>query len=399
MDASISTHSNTTQFPTWEYPHEELLLTMNGERFTESVVRVGVIGLGFAGETHLKSYRQLPNVQVVALAGLEEDKLAYLGTTYDVPHLYRHYDELLARDDIDAISIGVPNYLHAPIAIAALESGKHVLSEKPLARNGKEAEQIVRAAIQANRVLKVVFNQRSRTDLRVLKRYLEEGNLGGIYYAKASWMRRRGIPGIGSWFINKEMAGGGPLIDVGVHILDMALYLLNEPRVLSVSASTYAELGIHADITNKALANKKYYVGSKYEVEDLATAFLRLSGGTTLLLEASWAVHSSAEDDFGVSLYGSEGGAEIKIKNYNWQDTLRIFTDVAGVPAEIRPNLTRGEGHLPVVREFIDAITSGDWSAHTGSDGLYRARILDACYASALQAREVPIADDGSIAA
>jgi len=336
------------------------------------------IGRPFYAEPDLAARMHLENIATVVAAALQP-----------VPGGW---------DDIDAISIGVPNYLHAPIAIAALESGKHILCEKPLARNGKEAEQIVRAAIQANRVLKVVFNQRSRTDLQVLKRYVEAGNLGRIYYAKASWMRRRGIPGIGSWFINKEMAGGGPLIDVGVHILDMALYLLNEPRVLTVSASTHAELGIRTDITNKALTSKKYYVGSKYEVEDLATAFLRLSGGTTLLLEASWAVHSSAEDDFGVSLYGSEGGGEIKIKNYNWQDTLRIFTDVAGVPAEIRPNLTRGEGHLAVVREFIDTITSGDWSAHTGSDGLYRARILDACYASALQGREVPLADDGTIA-
>jgi len=117
---------------------------MNGKQLTDSVVRVGVIGLGYAGETHLKAYRQLPNVRVIALAGLEEDKLVHLGTTYEVPHLYRHYEELLARDDLDAISICVPNYLHAPIALAAFEGGKHVLCEKPLARTGAEAEQITR---------------------------------------------------------------------------------------------------------------------------------------------------------------------------------------------------------------------------------------------------------------
>jgi predicted dehydrogenase len=176
------------------------------------VVRVGVIGLGFAGETHLKSYQQLPDVQIVALAGLEEDKLALLGATYGVPNLYRHYDELIDRDDIGAISIGVPNYLHAPLAIAALERGKHVLCEKPLARTGEEAEQIRRAAIKANRILKTVFNQRARSDVQALKRYIKEHGLGHIYYAKASWMRRSGIPGWGSWFMNKEMAGGGPLI-------------------------------------------------------------------------------------------------------------------------------------------------------------------------------------------
>src|SRR5947209_4462379 len=192
------------------------------------------------------------------------------------------------------------------------------------------------------------------------------------------------------------MAGGGPLLDVGIHVLDLALHLLGEPKVLTVSASTHAELGGRDDAVNKVKPGK-YYVGSKYEVEDLATAFLRLSDNTTLLLEASWATHSSAEDDFGVTFYGTEGGAEIKVKNYNWQDTLRIFTDTVGVPVEIRPQLTRGEGHLAAVREFIAAITSGNWSAHIDSDGLYRARIIDACYASALRGCEVPIADDGTI--
>jgi predicted dehydrogenase len=372
---------------------------MDSTQLASSIVRVGVIGLGFAGETHLKAYQQLPNVQVGALAGLEEDRLAYLGSTYNVPHLYRHYDELLARNDIDAISIGVPNYLHAPIAIAAFEGGKHVLCEKPLARTAEEAEQITRAAMKAQRVLMVVFNQRSRSDVQVLKRAVEDGRLGHIYYAKASWMRRRGIPGMGSWFINKEMAGGGPLLDVGIHVLDMALYLMNEPRVVTVSASTHANLGLRADASySSPSGRKKYQIGSAYEVEDLATAFLRLADGTTLLLEASWAVHSSAEDDFGVILYGTEGGAEIKVKNYNWQDTLTIFTDLFGVPAEIRPQLPQGEGHKMVVRQFIEAIASGNWAAHTGSEALYRARILDACYASALQGREVPLAQDGTIA-
>ncbi|MEJ7820534.1 MAG: Gfo/Idh/MocA family oxidoreductase, partial [Rubrobacteraceae bacterium] len=128
-----------------------------------------------------------------------------------------------------------------------------------------------------------------------------------------------------------------------------------------------------------------------YEVEDLATAFIRLADGATLLLEASWAVHGSAGDDFGLTLYGTEGGAEIQVKNYNWDDTLRIFTDVAGVPAEVVPQLTRGEGHLAVVRDFVDTVRSGDWSKEFGEQGLVRARVIDACYASALEGREVPL--------
>lgn len=354
-------------------------------------LRVGVVGLGFAGETHLKSYLQIPNVQAVALAGLEEDKLAWLGETYNVPHLYRHYEDLLARDDLDVVSVCVPNYLHAPIAIAALEAGRHVLCEKPLARTAAEAEAIVQAAKRANRVLHVAFNHRQRGDVQTLKRYIDAGNLGRIYHAKATWMRRRGIPGLGSWFTNKEMAGGGPLIDLGVHVLDLALFLLGEPEVTTVSAETYAELGPRG--RGGWLGSDKLVVGSEYEVEDMATAFLRVANGATLLLEASWATHSSAGDDFGVTLYGTEGGAEIKVKNYNWQDTLRIFTDVADMPAEVHPQLTKGEGHLAVVRDFVAAIRSGNWAQHIGTEGLHRARIIEACYTSALQHREVVLAD------
>ena len=354
-----------------------------------SSLRVGVIGLGYGGEKALQAYSQIPNVEIVALAGLEEDKLQHLSTTYSVPNLYHYHHELLSRDDLDAVSVCVPNYLHAPIAIEALERGMHVLCEKPLARTPEEAETMVQAAKKANRVLQVVFNHRVRGDVQVLKRYIDEGKLGNIYYAKAYWMRRRGIPGAGTWFVSKEMAGGGPLIDLGVHVLDMALYLLGEPEILTVSASTYAELGKHGKGVDPGA--RKSGTGNIFEVEDLATAFLRLSNGGTFLLESSWATHSSAGDDFGITLYGTDGGADIKVKNYGWQDTLNIYTDVASMPAEVHPQVFRGEGHLTVVRNFVNSILEGNWSLHDGSEGLRRVRVIDACYASALQGREVSL--------
>ncbi len=355
-------------------------------------LRVGVVGLGWAGETHVQSYLQVPNVEVVALAGLEADRLASLGATYKVPHMYEDYRELVVRDDLDAISVCAPNYLHAPIAIAALKSGKHVLCEKPLARTGAEAEEIVQAAVEAQRVLQVAFNHRHRGDIQVLKHYIETGGLGRLYHIKASWMRRSGIPTVGSWFTSKQMAGGGPLIDLGVHVLDLALYLLDEPQVAGVSAAAYAELGPRGRGARRT-GSTKMVVGSVFEVEDLATAFMRLADGGTLLLEASWAVYGSAGNDFGVTLFGTEGGAEIKVKNYNWEDTLRIYTDVAGVPADVHPRLAPPEGHLAVVRNFVEAIRSGDWSAHVGREGLHRTRIIDACYTSAVEGREVVLDD------
>ena len=352
-------------------------------------LRVGVVGLGYAGEQHLKNFVRMPNVEAVALAGLEEDRLRELGGLYGVPNLYRSWEDLVARDDLDVVSIGAPNHLHAPIAIAALRGGRHVLCEKPLARTGAEAEGIVRAAREADRAVHIAFTQRERGDVQALKRHVEEGNLGRIYHAKATWMRRNGIPGMGGWFTSKEMAGGGPLIDLGVHMVDMALFLMGDPEVESVSCATYAELGPRGRGGWKGIG---VMTGDDaYEVEDLATAFIRLSGGATLNLETGWAVYREPSDDFGVTLYGTDGGAEMKVKNYGTSDTVRIFTDVAGVPAVVIPEIEPREGHHAVVRRFVEAIRGGDWTGQHGEDGLDRARIIDACYASALQNREVSL--------
>jgi predicted dehydrogenase len=331
----------------------------------------------------------MPGVEAVALAGLEEERLRELGGLYGVSNLYRSWEDLVARDDLDVVSIGAPNHLHAPIAIAALKGGRHVLCEKPLARTGTEAEGIVRAAREAGRAVHIAFTQRERGDVQALKRHVEEGNLGRIYHAKATWMRRNGIPGMGGWFTSKEMAGGGPLIDLGVHMVDMALFLMGDPGVESVSCATYAELGPQGrgGWTGKGLMTGD----NPYEVEDLATAFIRLSGGATLNLETGWAAYRESSDDFGVTLYGTDGGAEMKVKNYGTRDTVRIYTDVAGVPAVVMPEIEPREGHFAVVRRFVETIRGGNWEGQHGEDGLDRARIIDACYASALQNREVSL--------
>ncbi|MEX2534728.1 MAG: Gfo/Idh/MocA family oxidoreductase [Trueperaceae bacterium] len=353
--------------------------------------RVGVVGLGWAGEQHLAGYRKLPNVEIRALAGLENDRLEELGREHGIQHLHRDYQDLVARDDIDAVSVCTPNHLHAPITIAAIEHGKHVLCEKPLARGHDEAEAMVRAAVRADRVLHVAFNHRQRGDVQVLRRFLDQDQLGRIYHVKATWMRRSGIPGLGSWFTSRQMAGGGPLIDLGVHILDLALFLLGEPEVRSVSAATYAELGPHG---RGFSGSKKMTVGSAYEVEDLAIAFLRLGDGSTLNLEASWAVYGGYNDDFGITLYGTEGGAEIRVRDYRWQDTLRIYTDTAGVPAVLSPEVPKGEGHLAVVRDFVAAACAETVDHAPAVAGLRRVRIIDACYRSAVEGRELEVSHD-----
>ncbi|MET9268662.1 Gfo/Idh/MocA family oxidoreductase [Kribbella sp. NPDC003557] len=353
-------------------------------------LRVGVVGLGFAGRTALEAFSELPDVEVIALAGLEKDILTSLGEKHGVPHLYEKWEDLLETPGLEAVSIGTPTQLHAPIALKALQKGLHVLSEKPLARTVAEGTAMVEASKQAGRVLKVVFNHRERGDVAALKHQIDEGQLGRIYYAKAHWMRRNGIPGMGGWFTNRELSGGGPLIDLGVHILDMALHLMGEPQVTTVSANTFAELGPRGKGSRDPNANT---LGSAFEVEDLATAYLRLQGGGALQLETSWATYRAPGDNFGIELFGTDGGAKIEVQNYTNDDTLRIFTDVGGVPAEVKPATGAGLGHRAVVAEFVRIVKSGEWEGQNGSEALLRTEIIDACYASAKAGREVVLHD------
>jgi predicted dehydrogenase len=368
---------------------------MSADSVSDTPLRVGIIGLGFAGRASLETFAENSQADVVALADADRTRLAASGAAHHITNLYEDYRDLLSQEDVEAVVVATPNYLHAPVAIAALRADKHVLCEKPLARTGPEAEQIVQTAIETGRVLQVIFNHRARADVQTLKSYVDAGGLGRIYYAKAFWMRRAGIPGLGSWFTSKEMAGGGPLIDIGVHMLDMALYLLGEPDVATVSAAAYSELGPRG---RGGGSTYKMYVDSPYEVEDLATAFVRFVDGTTLTLETSWATYRRPSDEFGVALFGTEGGAEITVADYVLDSTLHIYSDIVGLPTEQTPQLPRGDGYgrPRVVREFVEAVRSGDWSAHVGRDGLHRARIIDACYLSAREGREVPFPPPGA---
>lgn len=352
-------------------------------------LRVGVIGAGI-GALHLKGYAQNPDVEIVAIAGLDDERVRRAAAEYRVPRTYRQYEELLADASIEAVSVCLPNALHAPVAIAALEAGKHVLVEKPLARTTDEGRAMIAAAEASGRVMLIAFNRRFRQDVLWLKRHIAAGGLGQVYYAKAFWMRRAGIPRLGSWFVSKEQAGGGPLVDLGVHVLDMALYMLGEPAVRAVSASTYAAFGPRG---LKGWESRVAYgdVGLAYEVEDLATALLRLEGGATLHLEASWATHSSAQDDFGVTLYGTEGGAELFVRNYATENTLRLFSDLDGVPTDAAVAVRSSEERSGIIDRFVDAVLGRGPAEPSAIEGLRRTAVLEACYASAAAGRELAI--------
>lgn len=356
------------------------------------ILRVGVIGCG-AGEFHLKGYSDNPRVKILALAGLDGPRCQQLVSTYGIPHLYGDYSELLANPDIDAVSIAVPNHLHRPIAVAALRAGKHVLVEKPLSRTVEEGEEIVRVAREVGKVLSVSFQRRSRHDVQLVRHQIETGAMGQIYHAKAFWMRRSGIPGLGTWFTNKEQSGGGPLIDLGVHVLDLAFWLLGQPRPISVSAATYAELGPRGR-GQWSGARFSQIEGVPYEVEDFATAFLRFEGGITLTLDVSWAAFTDHTDEFGISLLGTEGGASIHSKDYSQEGTLRLIGEIDGTPAVTIPRLIPNHGHTQTIQNFVEAILDGAPIDSTGESALELVRLIRLIYRSAELGRELRIPED-----
>lgn len=355
------------------------------ERGMNQRLRAGVIGCGI-GRTHIQGYIA-NDVQVVALAGLDTARCATVAAEFSIPHVYRNYADLLARDDLDVVSVSVPNYLHAEVAIAAIERGLHVCVEKPLAHTVADAQRIADAARTCDQLVMVMFNWRFRDDAQALRRHIVTGALGPIYYAKAGWLRRSGIPGIGGWFTQKTMSGGGPLIDLGVHMLDLGLWLMDYPRAIAVSGATYAQFGPRGrggwDVPHFAVGP------GGFEVEDLATAFIRLENGATLLLEASWAGYSHYKDDFYVHLFGSEGGAEINVKERIEVDTLSLYSDVAGRPAEIRPLVKAGHAHTLGIREFVTAVREGRPSVAPPDQGVALMRIIEAIYHSAAEGCEV----------
>lgn len=362
----------------------------HGNSIESQPLRVGVVGLGWAGQQHMERYAARPDVQLVGIAGLEEEQRAELAQRYEVPVAVADWQELIARGELDAVSIATPTFLHAPVAIAALEAGAHVLTEKPMARTSAEAEAMVAAARAAGRVLQVAFNYRYRGDISALMEQVEQGVLGRVYHARAWWLRRAGIPTLGSWFTNREMAGGGPLIDLGVHVLDATLQLMGNPEVAAVSASTHSELGQRG---LGGASTQKHSVGSAYEVEDLAVVLLRMTNGSSLALESSWATHRPQGDELAITLYGTEAGADLKIVDYAPQTTVRIYQSAPDGTEDLELPGRPSTGHTGVVDSFLDAVADPPaWPEHDGSAAATLTRVIEACYLSAEQDREVQLA-------
>jgi predicted dehydrogenase len=348
----------------------------------DNKIKVGVVGVGI-GRVHLDGYKKLgDSVEIFGVCDLNEARATAVGTEFGAAHVFTDYAQMFAAAELDAVSVCTPNALHAEVALAAIRAGKHVLCEKPMADTLAHAQEIVEATRGSDRVFMMGMNNRFRGDTQVLKSLIGDGQLGDIYYAKCGWTRRNGIPGLGGWFTTKALSGGGPLIDIGVHVLDLTTYLMGNPIPVSASGSTYAKFGPrgrgaggygYAPDPEKAI---------QYDVEDLATGLVKFDNGATLFLEASWASYI-ARDHFYSSLHGTEGGADL--------EPLRVYKDMAGAPVDIAPHAPQIGGHEAEVKHFVECIREGKTPLATAEQGLHILQILDAIYRSAESGREVVI--------
>src|SRR5690606_27300142 len=272
-------------------------------------LRIGVIGAGSIAQIHLESYRANPQVELVAVADINADRARTVADSFGAPDAYGDPHEMLADPGIDAVSVCTWNDSHALWAIAAIRAGKHVLVEKPIARTLAEALEIQRVAEEHDVVVQVGFVRRHAPNCQVLKSFIDAGDLGEIYYAKASCLRRAGNPG--GWFADKEVSGGGPLLDIGIHVLDLCWYLMGSPKVVAVSGNTYDKLGSRGNITTMPRYKAADYDPDRNSVEDLANAVIRFENGASLLLDCSYSLHAT-KDSIDVSIYGDKGGAELE---------------------------------------------------------------------------------------
>jgi predicted dehydrogenase len=359
---------------------------------TTAPLRVGVCGSGIT-VFHIAGYQKIPGVEVVAIAGPDVERCRAVAAQYGILQVFADYRDMLALG-LDAVSIGVPNTFHAQMAIDTLAAGCHVLCEKPLAINATQAERIVAAARHSDKILMVAFNRRYIPNAIVLKQLIDEGVLGPIYYAKAGWTRRSGIPGLGGWFTTRALAGGGPLIDLGVHMLDLALYMMGYPQPVTVSGATYAEFGPRGKGAMAYGTRPADPARAIFDVEDFATGFIRFENGATLVLEASWAGYQPLGDDIYLQLYGRAGGARLAMPNVREEHALHVTTEMGGTLVDVVPAVPQEKGINEYDREiaaFVQSIRTGVPPPATAEQGLTVMRIIDALYRSAATGQEVRV--------
>lgn len=348
------------------------------------MLKIGVIGVGSISAVHINPYLANEKVELLGLCDVHQERLAEAGKKYGVANLYSNHEALLANEEIDAVSICTWNNSHAEIAIAALEAGKHVLVEKPLSMTVEEALAVEEAVKRTGKILQVGFVRRHGDNSKILKQFIDQDELGDIYYAKASCLRRLGNPG--GWFSDISKSGGGPLIDLGVHMIDISWYMMGKPRPVSVSGNTYSKLGNRSNIENLSFYQAADYDPSLNDVEDLANALIRFENGASLFVDVSFSLQAK-EDELFVKLFGDKGGAEI-------EPELALVTEKNHTILNITPQVDNlsfdFEGAFAnEINHFVDCCIEGKETIAPVADGVQVMKMLNAVYESAKTGKEV----------
>lgn len=347
-------------------------------------LKVAVIGVGGIAHTHMPGWAASTDAEVVAGADINPKALEAWGARYGVSRTTTDFAEILRDPSIDIVDICTPNMHHAPLAIAALEAGKHVICEKPLAPTPAEVRTMIAARDKSGKKLMTAQHFRFAGVSQAMKKEIAAGALGDVYHAR-SWMLRRNafIPTAG--FVKKELSGGGPCIDIGVHVLDLTLWLMGHPKPVSVTGVARREL------TKKPGAFSVWHPGAvpaDMDVEDFASGFVRFENGATLVIEVSWALHhDTMGEDMQIWLYGQDGGAnwpkaEFLSTNY---DTRQLYNRTLKVTSD------QLEPHAQECVEFARAVANDAPSPVPAEQSLYVMSILDGIYRSQHEGREVTV--------
>lgn len=344
-------------------------------------LKVGVIGVGGIVNTHMPGWIESPHTEVVAASDISETALATFGKRWEIGRVTTTPQDLIDDPDIDIIDICTPNNYHAPLAIAAMDAGKHVICEKPLAPTPQDIRDMIAARDRNGKLLMTAQHFRFRGVSKAMKAELATGTLGSIYHAR-SWMLRRAAAPTRPGFILKEQATGGPCIDIGVHILDLTLWMMGNPKPVAVTGVARAEL---AHLPG-AFSIWGGAIPQEFNVEDFASAFVRFENGATLILEVSWLLHHDTQgEDMQMWLYGTDGGAhwpkcEIYTTNYatrqHINQTLQLAKDIR-------------EPHAQECIEFAEAIIAGAPSPVPAEQSLQVMTILDGVYRSQVSGGEI----------
>ncbi|MFM1851862.1 MAG: hypothetical protein RIS54_1546 [Verrucomicrobiota bacterium] len=348
----------------------------------KSTFNVAVIGAGAIGHDHIRSFKQHPAARVVALAEVSPERGREAVDTHGIPELVTDYRVLLGRADIDVVSIALPNYLHAPVALDALKAGKHVMVDKPMATNARDAAKLVTAAKAKKLLLMVGQNARFTPEVQTAKELVTGGVLGDVYHAKTAWTRRAGIPRIGSWFTQTQFAGGGCTYDIGVHALDRCLFLLGDFDAASVSGQTFTKFGNRGQ-GDSTWGKSEVDPKKPFDVDDLSVALIKLKSGRTVLLEASWAAHQPQADYNGTQLFGTEAGLLLP--------PLQLFRPGKSGYVTESVNLSTKLVNPNRMVHFIDCLLGKAKPYVPPTQSLAVQKILDGIYQSAKTGKEVRI--------